>query len=158
MIGLYHYGGFVAMSKASEKKTIELLEILNQAKNSEGLKKYLDDTTEYANLDFQTYFNTLLEQKHISKSEMVELSGIERTYLYHILSGTRTPGRDNAIRLCIGAGLSLEETMRCLELLSVGILYAKNKRDSIIIYSINRGNSIIETNDLLYEMNEKPLE
>lgn len=145
------------MSKASEKKTVELLEILNQAKNSEGLKKYLDDTTEYANLDFQTYFNTLLEQKHISKSEMVELSGIERTYLYHILSGTRTPGRDNAIRLCIGAGLSLEETMRCLELLSVGILYAKNKRDSIIIYSINRGNNIIETNDLLYEMNEKPL-
>ena len=145
------------MSKASEKKTVELLEILNQAKNSEGLKKYLDDTTEYANLDFQTYFNTLLEQKHISKSEMVELSGIERTYLYHILSGSRTPGRDNAIRLCIGAGLSLEETMRCLELLSVGILYAKNKRDSIIIYSINRGNNIIETNDLLYEMNEKPL-
>ena len=158
MIGLYHYGGFVSMSKASEKKTVDLLEILNQAKNSEGLKKYLDDTTEYANLDFQTYFNTLLEQKHISKSEMVELSGIERTYLYHILNGTRTPGRDNAIRLCIGAGLSLEETMRCLELLSVGILYAKNKRDSIIIYSINRGNNIIETNDLLYEMNEKPLE
>ena len=146
------------MSKASEKKTVELLEILNQAKNSEGLKKYLNDTTEYANLDFQTYFNTLLEQKHISKSDMVKLSGIERTYLYHILSGVRTPGRDNAIRLCIGAGLSLEETMRCLELLSVGILYAKNKRDSIIIYSINRGSNIDETNDLLYEMNEKPLE
>ena len=146
------------MSKVSEKKTVELLEILNQAENSEGLKKYLDDTTDYTNLDFQTYFNELLEKKQLSKSDMVKLSGIERTYLYHILSGSRTPGRDNALRLCIGAGLNLEETMRCLEILSVGILYAKNKRDSIIIYSINRGNNVDETNALLFEMNEKPLD
>lgn len=146
------------MSKPSDKRTVELLEILNQAENSEGLKKYLDDTTDYANLDFQTYFNELLEKKQLSKSDMVQRSGIERTYLYHILNGSRTPGRDNTLRLCIGAGLSLEETMRCLELLSIGILYAKNKRDSIIIYSINRKFSVDETNSLLYEMGEKPID
>lgn len=158
MIGLYHYGGFVAMSKPSDKRTVELLEILNQAENSEGLKKYLEDTADYSNTDFHTYFNNLLEKKQISKSDMVQRSGIERTYLYHILNGSRTPGRDNTLRLCIGAGLSLEETMRCLELLSIGILYAKNKRDSIIIYSINRKFSVDETNSLLYEMGEKPID
>ncbi|MBQ7706258.1 MAG: helix-turn-helix transcriptional regulator [Lachnospiraceae bacterium] len=146
------------MSKASEKKTVELLEILNQAENSEGLKRYLYDTSDYSNVSFNTYFNELLDKKQISKSDMVQRSGIERTYLYHILNGSRTPGRDNALRLCIGAGLKLEETMRCLKLLSLGILYAKNKRDSIIIYSINRNFSIDETNSLLYEMGEKPLD
>ena len=145
------------MKEATDKKTIELLDILNQAENSEGLKKFLNETANYKSLNFTDYFNELLSKKGINKSDMVSRSGIERTYLYHILSGGRLPGRDNALRLCIGAGLNLEETMRCLELLSVGILYAKNKRDSIIIYSINRSFSVDEANSLLYEHDEQPL-
>ena len=145
------------MKEVIKKKTIELLDILSQAENSEALKKYLEDTADCKELNFTDYFNELLSKKGINKSDMVTRSGIERTYLYHILSGDRIPGRDNALRLCIGAGLKLEETMRCLELLSVGILYAKNKRDSIIIYSINRGLSVDETNSLLYEHDEPPL-
>ncbi len=145
------------MKDVNTKKTIELLDILNHAENSEALKKYLEATNDYKSLNFTDYFNDLLSKKEINKSDMVKRSGIERTYLYHILSGDRLPGRDNALRLCIGAGLSLEETMRCLKLLSAGILYAKNKRDSIIIYAINRSFSVDETNSLLYEMQEKPL-
>ena len=145
------------MNQNKSKKTIELLEILNQAENSKELKRYIEDTNDYSKLNFTDYINELIQAKGINKSDMVNRSGIERTYLYHILSGDRLPGRDNALRLCIGVGLNLEETMRCLELLSVGILYAKNKRDSIIIYAINRSFSVDETNSLLYEMQEKPL-
>ena len=47
--------------------------------------------------------------------------------------------------------------MRSGEILQLGILYPKDIRDSIIIYSINRGMSVQETNELLYSKKEATL-
>jgi hypothetical protein len=74
-----------------------------------------------------------------------------------MLNGTRKPGRDNALALCIAGKLNIAETVRYLELLELATLYPKDMRDSIIIYSINRGLTITETNELLYSKKEKTL-
>ena len=139
------------------KKTSDLLEILNNTDSEEGLKRYVQDTADYAATDFLSYFIALLDENGISKAELVKKTGIERTYLYQLLNGQRTPTRDYLITMCIAAGLKLEQVTRCLELSQEGILYAKNKRDSVLIYAINRGYNVMQTNELLFEMNEELL-
>ncbi len=140
-----------------DKKTDDLLKILNRAETDEALARYMTETSDYKGVSFVDYFNSLLEKEGISKAALVTRTGIERTYLYQLLNGTRQPSRDYAIAMCIAAGLSLEQTTRCLELLSEGILYAKNARDAIIIYAINREHSVDKTNELLFDMGEEPL-
>ncbi len=139
------------------KKTSELLNILNRTSEQQALQRYIENIETDHSLSFTEYFSELLEQRKLSRAELVTRSGIERTYLYQLLNGTRSPGRDHLLRLSIGAGLSLEETTRCLELLSLGILYAKNPRDAVLIYCINRNMNLDETNALLYDMKEAPL-
>ena len=47
------------------------------------------------------------------------------------MKGTRKPGRDKLLRLSIGAGLTLRETTRVLELSEMATLYPKSRRDMI---------------------------
>ena len=145
------------MKETDTKKTDDLLAILKHAENEGDLKRYLRDTEDFTGLSFQTYFNRLLKASGISKASLVKRSGIERTYLYQLLNGTRSPGRDHLLRMCIGTGLTLEETTRCMEQLALGVLYAKNPRDAILICAINRGYTVDETNALLYDMKEATL-
>ena len=61
------------------------------------------------------------------------------------------------MQLSIAGKLNIAETVRYLELLGLATLYPKDMRDSIIIYAINRGLTITETNELLYSKKEKTL-
>lgn len=135
-------------------KTTDLENTLNKVKDENSLNEYLNDIDNVLPASFHEYFNSLLT---ISKSELVKKSGIERTYAYHILDGSKNPGRDKILRLCISASLSVEETNRCLKLSKESILYPKSKRDSLIQYSINQHLSVIDTNLLLNEHNEEEL-
>lgn len=135
-------------------KTTDLENTLNKVKDENSLNEYLNDIDNVLPASFHEYFNSLLT---ISKSELVKKSGIERTYAYHILDGSKDPGRDKILRLCISASLSVEETNRCLKLSKESILYPKSKRDSLIQYSINQHLSVIDTNLLLNEHNEEEL-
>ena len=74
------------------------------------------------------------------------------------MKGKRHPSRDKILRLCIGAGLTLRETTRALELSENAPLYPKSRRDIIITVAINQSTTVIDTNLLLFEYGEKALE
>ncbi len=139
------------------KTTNDLLNILNETKDPNALNSYLADIEKYKDLNYIDYYETILKENNIQKSDIVRLSGLDRTYCYQLMNGTRKPGRDYAIILSIAARMNIGQVIRYLELLNLGTLYPKNIRDSIIIYSINREMTVIETNELLYTKGEKPL-
>ena len=93
----------------------------------------------------------------VENSELIQKSGLERSYYYQVMKGTRSPGRDKVLRLCIAAGLSLRETTRALELSGNAPLYPKNRRDIIITVAINQSASVDDANLLLYKYGEEPL-
>ena len=70
------------------------------------------------------------------------------------MKGTRKPGRDKLLRLSIGAGLTLRETTRVLELSEMATLYPKSRRDIIITVAINQKLNVIDTNLLLDQYGE----
>jgi len=93
----------------------------------------------------------LLAEKGITRADVVRGSLLDRAYVYQIFSGQRTPSRDKLIAMAFGLGLSEDETQKLLKLSGNRELYAKDKRDALMLFALQRGCSILETNDMLYE-------
>ena len=138
------------------KKTDELLKILNDSHDIDGVLQ--DHEEEFIQVSISEYLTALIEQKNLVKSEIIKRSGIDRVYGYQILNGTRTPSRDKLIQLAFGMQLGFRETQRLLAYNGFAQLYAKNRRDSIIIFAIKEKKTVIELNILLDKNEEKIFE
>ena len=133
-----------------KKTTEELLKIL---KNTPDMGTYLSQEKDNINtIVLAEYLQKICKQKNVSKAQCIKQSGLDRNYAYQVFSGTKYPARDKVLALCFGLSLSLDEIQNLLKTTGYPILYAKNKRDSAIIFAVQRGYSIIHVNDLLYEM------
>lgn len=145
--------------KTTEKnipdKTDELLKLLLSAKDIPALKKYTDELDHAAlSVTFPEYLNRQLLIRHMSAAELISAAQIQRNYGYQILDGRRTPSRDKVIALCLALHLDIPGTHRALILTGHGELYAKNRRDSILIFALEKKLSVQETNELLHDMGE----
>lgn len=133
-----------------KKTTEELLKIL---KNTPDMGTYLSQEKDNINtIVLAEYLQKICKQKNVSKAQCIKQSGLDRNYAYQVFSGTKYPARDKVLALCFGLSLSLDEIQNLLKTTGYPILYAKNKRDSVIIFAVQRGYSIINVNELLYEM------
>ena len=144
------------MDKSTTGKLAEVLSTIDNTKDMEKFMEQPKVTDSFKT--FPEYFRSLSKVQETTDTALIEQSGIERSYYYQIMKGKRHPGRDKILRLCIGAGLSLRETTRALELSENAPLYPKSRRDIIITVAINQSASVIDTNLLLFEYGEKPLE
>ncbi len=132
-----------------EKTTNELV---NEIKQTNEIQKFIDgNTNEFSEKPLYETLGELIKDKKLKKSEVVKRSGLNRIYAYQIFAGKRIPSRDKLLALCFGFQLDLDETDRLLKTAGHSPLYARNKRDSIIIYAINSGKTVFITNDLLFE-------
>lgn len=139
--------------------TDELLKILHSTHSVSELNKYTEKYSEQKdNLSLSEYFSTYLRLHDIQESDLIRSSQIQRNYAYQILNGTKNPGRDKVLALCLAAQMNYEETQRALTFADLGKLYPRRKRDSIIIFALNQKLSVQQINELLYEENETPLE
>ena len=143
----------------AENTTQKLEEKLHQLHSEKELDHYLQETELDQYPDFLTYFLSLPEVQKVSKSDLIRVSGIERTYAYQILNGQRIhPGRNRILMLCISAGLNEQETQRALKAGREPVLYAKTRRDAIILFAIQEKCSVMETNELLDSYHEQILD
>ncbi len=138
--------------------TDELLKILRSTRSVSELNKYTDALSEQKGfLSFSEYFSAYLRTHNLLESEVIHNSQIQRNYAYQILNGTKNPGRDKVLALCLAANMTYEDTQRALGLADVGKLYPRRTRDSIIIFALERQLNIQQTNELLFEEGEEPL-
>ncbi|MBQ6019747.1 MAG: XRE family transcriptional regulator [Clostridia bacterium] len=144
------------MDKA--KTTRELLNVLKGASDARELKDYVDAiSADPPAKSFAELFRSLPRAKAADNARMIVDTNIERTYFYQILNGTRKPGRDKLLLLCLAARLGLEDTRRCLEANGSALLYSRSRRDAIVIFALQKGLSASETNELLDEFGEEIL-
>lgn len=139
------------------KTTDELLHLLSSIHTEDALKDYtayLDSISCYNS--FSAYIHAKIAEAGISAASVIQNAQIPRTYGYQILNGSKNPGRNKVLALSLTLNLSLDDTQRALTLAGENILYSKNKRDSILIFSLQKKLSVQQTNELLFEMN-KPL-
>ena len=98
----------------------------------------------------------IINEKKIYSADIAKRSG-QGEYVYKIIRGERKPSRDVCIAMSIGMGLSLDESQLLLRIFKWAILDPRDKRDSIIMYSIKEKRSIEQTNDLLDDMEQQAL-
>lgn len=139
------------------KKTADMDKILQNVSSISQLEDYLGTLPIPEFNSIGDYLEYMLEAKGLEKAQVIKDSDIQRNYGYQIFSGIKQPGRNKLIALALAMGLSLEETQRGLLIAKEGTLYAKDKRDSIIIFSINKKQTVLDTNNLLFEMGEELL-
>ena len=142
-----------------ESTTGNLANILSNIDSAREMEEYLE-LPEVVNSwqSFPEYFQSLDAVKEMDSRNLIRSSGLERSYYYQVMKGTRRPGRDKVRRLCLAAGLNLKETTRALELSGNAVLYPRSRRDIILTVAVNQMADVDDTNLLLFKYGVKPLE
>ena len=142
-----------------ESTTGNLANILSNIDSAREMEEYLE-LPEVVNSwqSFPEYFQSLDAVKEMDSRNLISSSGLERSYYYQVMKGTRRPGRDKVLRLCLAAGLNLKETTRALELSGNAVLYPRSRRDIILTVAVNQMADVDDTNLLLFKYGVKPLE
>ena len=141
-----------------KKSTDDLMNILKLAPSVDDYFDQNDDEIFFGSLsEMIDYF---LARKNLTKAHVVNGSGINKGYCYEIMSGksTKNISRDKVIMLCFGLNLSVDEAQQLLKKSGYAPLYARDTRDSIIIYSLEHRTNIVNTNIKLGEYNLEILE
>ena len=117
--------------------------------------------------DFQTFYSEnkdymvsqkltdllaqLLKSKKLQKSLVIKNAEISEVYGYQNFSGIRVPERKKLLCLAVGMGLNIEEVQQLLKCAGYAQLYVKLPFDSIVLYGLCKGLSVVQINGLLYE-------
>lgn len=133
-------------------------EMLGRLKESSDINAYLKENEDYMiNGDIAQYLRDIIQEKKLVKAKVLKRAEINENYGYQIFMGARNPSRNTLIQLCIGMELELEETQSALKFANYAPLYAKSRRDSVIISGILQHSSVFEINNLLYDFGEETL-
>jgi len=131
--------------------TSTLLQRLFKTTSLERVINRFDD----AELDvplFHEYICNLCTEKGIVPEQIIKNADIERTFGHKFFNGTRNPSRDRVIQLAFGFCMDYDETQKLLIIAKRGALYAKVKRDAVIIYALKRGLDVFAVQATLYEL------
>ena len=140
-----------------KKSTNELFNEIMTAKDYESFRRENADNFTCMKLD--RALMAKMEEKKLTKSDVIKGSGMAKTYAYQIFDGKKAnPHIDKVLLLCIGMGLSIEETQNLLKVTGYRMLSPRDQRDSYICYAIKNRMNIIDINLGLQELNLKILE
>jgi len=95
------------------------------------------------------YIELEIRKRKLTKAKVIRSSGINKRYFLDILSGKKTPHRRYILRIFLALKLDLSEVQWYLKACRYHQLYARDKRDCVIIYCIHHKLSVDECNDML---------
>ncbi len=131
--------------------TEKLNSLLSQSHTIDAYLNQISDML--VNEPFGMYVSRLAIERNISIPQLCRRSALNESYTYQVLKGARNPGRDKTIQLAVGLGLDVEGTNKLLRAGGKSELYCRNKRDAIIIFSINNKMDMLAVNELLDSQN-----
>ena len=133
-------------------------ELFTELKSDKNLNEYFRRNSDEFVLPLNEYLEKLLAEKNLAKKEVVERSGLNREYAYHIFSGLKkNPSRSKILAIALAMELNLDEIQYLLRYARLGALYPRNQWDAVIISAVEQKLSVAQTNELLYRLGEKTL-
>lgn len=138
------------------KTTTELLRELKR--QSCSLPDYLADHEEaFIVEDIKAFWEQIIEEKNYSKSNIINKSDFSYCYFYDVINGRKMPTKDKVVRLALALKMTVEECQQALKISGRSALYPKIRRDSVLIYAIEKHLTIAQCNDLLSKHGEGEL-
>lgn len=136
-----------------EPLTEELLEQLLEAPNP---ARFIDDS-KLPTRSLQDYLQQMLNEKGLERARVIHEANLNDTYGYQIFMGQRKPTRNKVLQIIFAMKLSLREANRALKAAGVNELYCKNRRDAIIIFCLDHGETLLRANEELYRFGEETI-
>ena len=134
-----------------KKKTEDLI---HEITTSTDITQYLtDNREELLDLPLHLYLKQLLSETDYKISQIADLS-CKGEYIYQVFRGIKNPSRDVVLCIALALQLACPDTGQLLRIARMPALDARNRRDSVILFALNRKLSVPETNDILYELGE----
>ena len=132
-----------------QKDTSKIVEELGLCSD---FKTFYNENKQYLVTDtLSEVLENLLSKKGLKKSAVIKASEMSEVYGYQIFSGIRMPERNKLLCLAIAMKLNIDEMQTLLKTAGYSPLYVKLPFDSIVLYGVCKGLSVIEINELLYE-------
>jgi DNA-binding phage protein len=128
--------------------------ILNEKLNEDiSFTQFFDENEKsFLDIPLSRYLKSLIEKRGYSKARVIRDSGINRRFFFDILSNKRNPTRNYVLRILIALHIPLKNMQWLLRATGYAQLYARDKRDSVIIYCINHKTSVDECNIMLQKI------
>lgn len=132
-----------------EKSTDELR---HEIKAATDVEDYLTKNREYLlHESLSEHLHMLLSRNKLKRADVIRGSLLGRAYVYRIFAGDKIPSRDKLIALAFGLQLSEEETQKMLKISGSRELYAKDERDALILFALQRQMTIMDANGMLLD-------
>lgn len=141
--------------------TDDISNSISNSKTIKDLKKIGDELNDVAVPSPLEYLLTIAEENGFSKKEytreIIKQSPLERSYVYHLLSGEKKLTRDKLIMLAIIGKFNLKQLNNLLKFAGVATIYPKNKRDMVLQYIFEKQLSLYDANICLLELGAEEL-
>ena len=131
-----------------QKDTSRLLEELNLHPDFQSY--YHENKDHLITSTLSELLEQLLKKKGLKKSQVISNAEFSEVYGYQIFSGIRVPERKKLLCLAIGMELNIDETQQLLKAAGYSQLYVKLPFDSVVLYGLCRGLTVVQINELLY--------
>ncbi len=140
------------------KDTQELLRELGRAKGKDQLEKVLEGA-EGSRLpgSFPEYYRQREGVKACRTADLIRRSGLDPSYFYQIMRGSKKPGRSKVLCLALAGRLTLQETRRALRLADCADLSPRIRRDMVLVYCLEKQYDADRTDMILAMMGEECL-
>lgn len=132
-------------------------ELLDELLNAPNPAKFAD-AHKLSSRSLADYLQQLLSEKGLVQSKVISAAGVQYTYGYELFTGKkRNPDRNILLQLLFAMGCTLTEANRALQAAGKNSLYCKNRRDAIIIFCLDRGYSLQEADQALFDFGEQTI-
>lgn len=147
---------FIEVTIMRKKSTQDLM---TELQNSEcDIETYLSSNeSDFVFADVKQFWENAVKKSGLSKSNIINRADFSYCYFYDVINGRKLPGRDKILRLVLSMHMSVEDCQQALWLCGKSALYPRVKRDSVLLYAINNGYSVYQTNELLHRNGEENL-
>jgi len=124
--------------------------ILNQLTEDKTFTEILEENK--GSFSYKTigeYISDAIHKNNTTKARLIRESGINKRFFFDILANKKRPSRRYIIRIFLALELNLTDVQWYLKATDYPQLYARDKRDAVIIYCINHNIKVEECNRML---------
>lgn len=140
-------------SESNEPLTEDLLERISLARELEAVI----EGDSFVKRSFAEVLQEFATEKGLSQAEIARRSGLSYNHVYYLFRGDRGVSRNKALALAFALGLTVRETGRLLQAAGVNGLYAKDRRDAILIFCLDHDYTLSQTEEELFRFGEPTL-
>ena len=127
--------------------TVSLLESLKETKTLTEI--FEANKFAFTDMSIGEYIDAEIIRRGLVKNKVIKESGINKRFFFDILSGSKKPSQRYIIRIFLAMQMDFNDVQWLLRACDYPQLYAKNKRDAVIIYCINHKLPVGECNRML---------